>query len=151
MHLLWHHIVGPKFQLIVDSGVVLPKPYEEDGVPACIWFARDSFWDKKADRPWTNHPTDRYYRINRDEAAVFGLGRIGVRPWIVAYDQWEFDRLLGRGVLDSVFPPVSEIKCWNFSLDTRISVDPVASAKWHAVQVWQDSTWVDVPFEKRDC
>jgi hypothetical protein len=43
--LLWHYIVGPRFQLIVDSGVILPDATVEVGQKPYIWFDRDDMWD----------------------------------------------------------------------------------------------------------
>ena len=33
----------------------------------------------------------------------------------------------------------------------RFSIEAVPSSLWQAVQVWQDGTWINVPFEKHDC
>ena len=149
-HLLWHYILGPKFDLIVHSGVLLPDTDVEEGHVPCIWFGRDHKWEKQSADVSRDHPTDRLYRSNRNEIAERerGLNRIGVSSETVLYERWVYNMLMGASRWDPVPTPRAAHRV---GYCDRFCLEPIPSGDWQAVQVWHDSTWVDVPFEKHDC
>lgn len=147
-NLFWHHILGLRFQFVLEQGILLPRAEVPDGFEPCagILFGRDRIWETKADQAWTDSPSEKLYKSNRQEAADAngGLGRIGVCSEIAPFSQWEYDDLLGkplfrRGVYWQEFG--------GHPRDYRISVDPVPGRNWQAVQVWQDGDWMDLAFE----
>jgi len=148
-NLLWHYITGPMLQLVVDSGVILPDGTAPHVRLRNVWFDRDRMWQKYAGDDSSEHPTVRLYRSNRDEVArrEFGLGRVGVTSETAPFDWyrcWEdFDAEPFNTLHPRMAPGGIAIYRW-------FSSEPVASNRWAAVQVWQDGTWVDVPFEKYD-
>jgi hypothetical protein len=151
-YLLWNHIVGLRFQLVLEHGILLPTTEVPDWCEPCaaILFGRDRIWETKADQPWTGTPPEKVYRSNRQEAADAngGLGRIGVCSDIAPYSTWEYTHLIGKSLFDH---SCYWLEFGGHPIDYRISVDSVPSTNWQAVQVWQDGTWIDVPFEKHDC
>jgi hypothetical protein len=149
LHLLWHHLNGPKFRRVVLNGVIMPDMKVEQGHLPCVWFGRDPFWDKREGDVSGDHPTDSMYRAYRDSMVlpVRELGRIGVAPDTAPHDWSDYKQMIGKGRFDTMIPPKASRK---LILCRQFSVDPVPSEKWEAVQVWQGGTWVDIPFGKSE-
>ncbi len=148
--LLWHYILGPTFDLVVHSGVLLPDTDVEGEHVPCIWFAHDHKWDKQSGDITRDHPTDRLYRSNRNQIAKRerGLNRISVGSETVQYERWVYNMLVGASRWDPVPLPRA---AYRVGLCNRFCLEPITSKDWKAVQVWQDGTWMNVTFEKYDC
>ena len=146
-HLLWHYIVGPQFQLIVDSGVILPDSFANGGNLDCVWFGRDKFLEDRFGKLSCDRPTDVIYSSNRDEIAgrAGGLGRIGVSSTALPNNWSDYERMLRDCA------PVQEIVHRSRMISSRherFTIQQVPSEAWQTVQIWQDGTWHDMPFER---
>lgn len=146
-NLLWHYIVGPQFQLIANSGVLLPDSSVTGGHLAAVWFGRDDFWEKRAGNISSDRLTDAVYQSNRAEIAerARGLGRIGVLPETAPHSRHDCDEMLRETAPATTVIYRSPMICSRYQW---FSIKPVTIEDWQAVEVWQDGTWVSVPFKK---
>jgi len=147
LDLLWHYITGPKLQLVIDSGVLLPDVNAQHVRLRNVWFAPDALWRKHAGDVSSEHPTVRMYCSNREKAAreKCGLGRVGVTSEMAPFDWYRCRKDFDAEQLLTVHPRIAP---GGIAIYRWFSSEPVASDRWEAVQVWQNSTWSDVPFEK---
>jgi len=155
-NLLWLYILGSRFDRILESGLVDFEVIDSERL--IPWYSRDTFWDAAADHVLAEDPATKFYRSNRQEVAdKYGrLGRIGVTSDKVPLNQQEILRHIGHRADEDTYPVFDAeshsafMSIFNIAGrgEWRFSSESLPRTRWEAVQIWQQCTWVNVPFDQ---
>jgi hypothetical protein len=144
---VWHYTTGQNFQMIVDTGAILPAvDYVPLGERPIVWFSYDSIWEPTACKSMVD---DRgaLIHLDRDGTAQHGGGlvRIGVNPRTAPLDWRTLKDLSGMSSKMAQALYRAAIKQRAKPGNWRGTFDPVPRSEWSSVDVFDDGVWVTVP------
>jgi hypothetical protein len=139
--LAWHYTTGQNFQMIVESGELLPTAsFIAKGEKPILWFSQDQDWEPTACKGWIDPATGTRRTLTRWETfekagglVRFGLPTARLIAWpeiarLARMPKKQADALVAVGLKQGAIP-----MRWMGTLDS------IGRDEWYAIDVWDSA------------